>query len=76
MAKPRINQDHALTSLEKKRRFIDKAASIDKELDEAIANIDWNRRNAAEKSLVSFVETYLMGMLFEVPPSPKMRHVM
>lgn len=52
MAKPRINQDHALTALEKKRRHIDKAASIDKELDEAMADIDWKRRKMAEQSLV------------------------
>ena len=32
---PEKNQDHALTSLEKKRRFTDKAASIDRELNAA-----------------------------------------
>ena len=62
--------------MEANRKFKDKAASIDKQLDEAIAAIDWNRRNQAETSLASFVETYLMGVLFEVPPSPKMREVM
>ena len=76
MAKQRIYKDHALTSLEKKRRRTDKAASIDKEMDEALNNIDWNRRTQAEKSLVAFIEAYLMGVLFEVPPSPKMREVM
>ena len=35
MAKQRIYKDHALTSLEKKRRRTDKAASIDKELNAA-----------------------------------------
>ena len=73
MAKQRINKDHALSSMEKKRRFTDKAASIDKEMDEALRNIDWNRRKQAETSLCAFVETYLMGMLFEVAPSSKMR---
>ena len=76
MAKQRLYKDHALTSMEKKRRHNDKAASIDKELDEAIANIDWNRRSQAEVSLSTFVEAYLMGVLFEVPPSKKMRDVM
>lgn len=76
MAKKRLYKDHALTSLEKKRRHTDKAASIDKELDEAIANIDWNRRTQAETSLVAFIEAYLMGVLFEVKPSAKMREVM
>lgn len=62
--------------MEKKRRFTDKAASIDKDMDEAIKKIDWQRRANAEKSLDSFVETYLMGSLFEVPPSQQMRQVM
>lgn len=37
----RIHKDRVLTSMEKKRRFTDKAASIDKDMDEAIQNIDW-----------------------------------
>lgn len=36
-----ILKDRALTSMEKKRRFTDKAASIDKDMDAAIQNIDW-----------------------------------
>lgn len=76
MARQRIYKDHALTSLEKKRRRTDKAASIDKDMDEALSNIDWNRRTQAEKSLDAFIEAYLMGVLFEVPPSQKMREVM
>lgn len=76
MAKQRIYKDHALSSLEKKRRATDKAASIDKAMDEALSNIDWNRRTQAEKSLDAFIETYLMESLFEVPPSSHMRGVM
>lgn len=55
MAKQRVFQDHALSSMEKKRRYTDKAASIDKDLDEAMKKIDWNRRNAAEVSLDAFI---------------------
>lgn len=47
MAKQRIYKDHALTSLEKKRRRTDKAASIDKELNAAFLGIDWKRRKRA-----------------------------
>lgn len=47
MAKQRIYKDHALTSLEKKRRLTDKAASIDKELNAAFLGIDWKRRKRA-----------------------------
>jgi hypothetical protein len=44
MAKQRVFKDHALSAVEKKRRHTDKIASIDVALDNAIANIDWNRR--------------------------------
>lgn len=44
MAKKRINEDRALTGFELKRRHDDKAASIDDELDQARAKIDWKFR--------------------------------
>ena len=44
MAKQRVYKDHALSAVEKKRRHTDKAASIDAALNNALANIDWNRR--------------------------------
>lgn len=51
----RIFADHALTNLEKQHRFQDRHASIDERLDEAFAEIDWKRRNEAEKSIVKWV---------------------
>ena len=72
----RVFEDHVMTSMEKKRRFVDKAASIDKDMDEAIQNINWERRNKAEKDLPSFIDTYLMGRLFETQPSEQMKKVM
>ena len=33
--------------------------------------MDWNRRNAAELSLVDFVNTYLIGLTLDEPPSAK-----
>lgn len=42
--------------------------SIDEELDKAFANIDWNRRRAAEKSLVNWVETYCVPLLLNDHP--------
>lgn len=50
----------------------DSAYSIDKEYEEAVARINWDRRNAARKSLVDFIETYLLGSLFTFPPEGKM----
>lgn len=60
----------AMSELEKKRKHDDEVCSIDKELEEAYANIDWNRRREAEKSLVNFVKTYMIGLTLEEPPPP------
>lgn len=51
----KIQGDHKLSGMEIKRRQDDKAACIDKELDEAIAKIDWNRRREAETDIVKWV---------------------
>lgn len=58
------------TNTELKRRHDDKYAAIDDALDFAMANIDWKRRNKAEKSLVSWVKTYCLGLLLDDPPPP------
>ena len=60
-----------MTNAEAKRLFDDRAASIDKQLDEAIANIDWKRRNKAEKSIGDWVNTYCLGLLLDDSPPPK-----
>lgn len=65
-----------MSSTEKSRAFNDRAFSIDKEMDAAIKEIDWQRRKFAKKSLVNFVNTYLMGTLFEESPSQHMEEVM
>ena len=44
----RIYEDRLIGGTEAKRRFDERAASIDAQLDEARQRIDWNRRNAAE----------------------------
>ena len=51
----RIFADHVLTNLEKQHRFLDAHASIDEKLDEAFGEIDWKRRNEAEKSIVKWI---------------------
>ena len=61
-----------LSGTDAKRKHDDKRASIDNILDEARSKIDWNRRNYAKKSLVNFINTYLMDSLFDSPPSPNM----
>lgn len=50
----------------------DAAYSIDKEYEEAVSRIDWDRRNKARESLVAFINTYLVGSLFTFPPEGKM----
>ena len=71
MAKKRIFEDHALTVDEKNWRFQEKAASIDKDFNEALTKIDWERRNKAQTSLVSFIDTYCIGILLDDKPSVK-----
>lgn len=51
----KVYSDRPLTNLEKQHRFLDAHASIDEKLDEAFGEIDWKRRNEAEKSIVKWV---------------------
>lgn len=64
----KIQGDHKLTGMEIKRRQDDKAASIDGELDEALANIDWGRRREAEKDIVKWVKTYCVPLMLNDDP--------
>ena len=64
----KIQGDHKLTGMEIKRRQDDKAASIDGELDQAIANIDWDRRREAEKDIVKWVKTYCVPLMLNDDP--------
>ena len=58
------------------RDLMRQEAAIDGELEEARKQIDWERRNRAEKSLTAFIETYLVGQLFETSPSVKFQSVL
>lgn len=71
MGRKRINPKRVLTNIEKQRKIDDEAASIDVELEEAWKKIDWKRRISAEKSLIEFVNTYLIGLTLDEPPSLK-----
>lgn len=51
MAKPRIHKDHALSSVEKKRRHDDSYAAIDEQMAEAFSKIDQKRKQQASHSL-------------------------
>lgn len=68
MAKKRIYEDHTLTNTEKSRRHSDAIAAIDEEFDEALSNIDWNRRMTAELSFQKWVDTYCVGLLIDDKP--------
>lgn len=58
------------------RDLMRREAAIDEELESARDLIDWDRRNKAEKSLSTFIETYLVGALFETPPTEKFKTVL
>ena len=60
-----------VTQLEAKRAFDDRAASIDKQMDDAISNIDWDRRKAAEQDIAKWVKTYCIPLLLDDAPPKK-----
>ena len=72
----RIYEDRALTNLEKQHRYLDAHASIDEQLDDAFAEINWKRRNEAEKSIVKWVQTYCLSLLLDDAPPPKGKEVL
>jgi hypothetical protein len=48
----------------------DKYSSIDDQMEKALKEIDWERRNRAEKSLCAWVDTYMCsGVALNDPPS-------
>lgn len=67
---PKYKIGHKIVSTEAKRRHDDLYASIDKPLDTARLEIDWERRNEAEKSLTNWVKTYCIGILLDDEPPP------
>ena len=70
MARQRKYEDHRMSNIELQHEFLDRESSIDQQLEEAIKNINWKRREAASKSLVSFIKTYCMGLMIDDEPSP------
>lgn len=69
MSKRRIYEDRNLTGTEAKRRHDDLCASIDNELYEAFKNVDIKRKEAASRSLKSFIDAYMLGFVLEEKPS-------
>lgn len=67
---------HKITQNEANRRHQEKIASIDKQFDDAFAQINWQRRNDAEKDIVKWVNTYGLGLLLEDAPPPKGEEVL
>lgn len=76
MARQRIFKDHVISNVENQHRIQDRAASIDEKLDEAFSKIDWQRRKAAEQSLVKWVQAYCVPLLLQDPPSAKGNEVL
>lgn len=67
---PKRIGDHILSGMETNRRFQDKAASIDQQLDDARSKINWKRRKEAEADIVLWVNTYCIGAFLDEPPPP------
>ena len=76
MSKNRIYATRTLSQMEINRRHQDKVASIDNELNAAIAKIDWKRRKKAERSLYDWCCEYMVGLLLNTPPPPKGKEVL
>lgn len=61
-----------MTELERVQRHRDKYSSIDDEFNAALSAVDWDRRNAAEKSLAAWVDTYMCdGLALNDKPPEK-----
>lgn len=62
---------NAKSNLQRQHEYQDNACSIDAALEEAWKNVDWDRRNRAEKGgLVEWTNTYMIGLTLEEPPPP------
>lgn len=67
----RIHKDRVLTNAEKKRRFDDRHAAIDEQLEEAFKKVDENRKKNGTKTFIDFVHTYCIGLMIDEPPSDR-----
>ena len=65
-----LTAGHVMTASEASRKFQDKLASIDQQLDEAIAKINWERRRHAEANIVAWVAAYCIGPFLDETPPP------
>ncbi len=69
MPRKRINEDRVLTGAEKKRRHDDLYSSIDDQINNAVKEINWERRKKAESSFYDWVCTYgFPSLLNTLPP--------
>lgn len=63
-----------MSAAERVRRSLDNHASIDAYFEERLKDVDWERRNNAEKSLTNWVNTYCVGIMLNDQP-PKLGEV-
>lgn len=70
-----INRTHA-TEAVRQRALQDEALSIDAAMQEALQNINWDRREKAERSLADWAETYCVPALLYAPIEDSMRDIM
>ena len=45
--------------------------SIDKQMEEAFKQVNWERRNKCEQDIIEWINTYCIGHLLDEPPPPK-----
>lgn len=70
--KPMTADEYRSKKMLEQRARCNAAYSIDKEYQDAVAKIDWDRRNKARGSLEAFIKTYLVGNLFSFAPEGMM----
>lgn len=66
-----MDWDTRQRQLKTTHKWVDDAASIDREFDEALSLINWERRNKASEHLVDFIKTYCQGLMIDNLPSEK-----
>lgn len=64
----RVHADHAMSSLERMNRSLDRAAMIDSALDEAKTKINIKRREECEMDPLKWIKTYCVGLLLDDDP--------
>ena len=58
------------------RRNHDRFSEIDKEMNDALSKIDWERRKECEADIIKFTNTYCVGSLLDDKPPPHCQEIL